>query len=59
MTNITNSLNSDGTSNKSNSQNYKNKINQYNEIMNQKDKEILELEKKVKLYKEKLNYLKK
>ena len=27
--------------------------------MNQKDKEILELEKKVKLYKEKLNYLKK
>ena len=58
LTNVTSSLNSD-FSNKSNSQNYKSQINQYNEIMNQKDKEIFELEKKVKLYKEKLNYLKK
>lgn len=58
MTNVTSSLNSDIT-NKSNSQYYKTKINQYNEIMNQKDKEILELEKRVQLYKEKLNYLKK
>ena len=58
ITNVTSSLNSDVT-NKSNSQNYKIKINQYNEIMNQKDKEIIELEKKVQLYKEKLKNLKK
>jgi hypothetical protein len=57
-TNITSSLNSENT-NKNNSHNYKYKINQNNEIINQKDMEIFELEKKVKLYTDKLNFLKK